>query len=83
MINMRNASILLIGVFFALMSCSEKESFKKGIIQLQSHPITLSLDKMRCMWNGKDTFSLHSKINPDFKLVVFLFSIHKKRRVVN
>lgn len=24
---MRNASILLIGVFFALMSCSEKESF--------------------------------------------------------
>lgn len=75
MINMRNASILLIGVFFALMSCSEKESFKKGIIQLQSHPITLSLDKMRCMWNGKDTFSLHGKINPDFKLVVFLDTV--------
>lgn len=75
MIDMRNASILLIGVFFALMSCSEKESFKKGIIQLQSHPITLPLDKMRCMWNGKDTLSLHGKINPNFKLVVFLDTV--------
>lgn len=51
---MRNASILLIGVFFALMSCSEKESFKKGIIQLQSHPITLPLDKneVHVEWQG-------------------------------
>ncbi len=40
-------------------------------MQLQSRPVSLSLDKMRCMWNGKDTVVSEERYDTDFKLVVY------------
>ena len=53
------------------VSCTGKKDFKDGIVQLQSRPVSLSLDKMRCMWNGKDTVVSEERYDTDFKLVVY------------
>lgn len=43
-----------------------KKDFKDGIVQLQSRPVSLSLDKMRCMWNGKDTVVSEGRYDTGF-----------------
>ena len=44
--------LLLTALYF--VSCTGKKTLRMAS-QLQSRPVSLSLDKMRCMWNGKDT----------------------------
>ncbi len=61
--------MLLTALYF--VSCTGKKDFKDGIVQLQSRPVSLSLDKMRCMWNGKDTVVSEERYDTDFKLVVY------------
>ena len=50
------------------VSCTGKKDFKDGIVQLQSRPVSLSLDKMRCMWNGKDTVVSEERYDTDFQV---------------
>ncbi len=52
---MRYVGVLLLLPILGFASCTKKKDFKEGIVQLQSRPVLLSLEKMRCMWNGKDT----------------------------
>ena len=55
---MRYTGVLLLLTALCFVSCTGKKDFKDGIVQLQSRPVSLSLDKMRCMWNGKDTLNI-------------------------
>ena len=55
---MRYTGVLLLLTALCFVSCTGKKDFKDGIVQLQSRPVSLSLDKMRCMWNGKDTVDM-------------------------
>lgn len=68
---MRYTGVLLLLTALCFVSCTGKKDFKDGIVQLQSRPVSLSLDKMRCMWNGKDTVVSEERYDTDFKLVVY------------
>ena len=68
---MRYTGVLLLLTALYFVSCTGKKDFKDGIVQLQSRPVSLSLDKMRCMWNGKDTVVSEERYDTDFKLVVY------------
>lgn len=52
---MKYTNILLLPFFLCVMSCTMRRcDYKDWIVQLQSHPISLSLDKMRCMCDGQE-----------------------------
>ena len=68
-------SALLLLIFYVFVSCSGTGDFRDGIEQLRSRPITLSFDKMRYMWNGKDIVRESAKSNTGLKLIVYLDTV--------
>ena len=68
---MRYTGVLLLLTALCFVSCTGKKDFKDGIVQLQSRPVSLSFDKMRCLLNGKDTVVSEERYDTDFKLVVY------------
>ena len=63
---MRYIDVLLFLPVLSFISCTGKKDFKDGIVQLQSRSVSLSLDKMRCMWNGKDTVVSEGRYDTGF-----------------
>ena len=68
---MRFAGVSLLMVILCFLSCTDKDNFKDGIVQMKSQPISLPLDKMRCMWDGKDTVLSEGVYDKELKLVVY------------
>ena len=64
-------NVLILLAIACSISCSKKREHADGILQLQSHPVSLSLDKMQCIWNGKDTVVKDGCHVQDLKLVVY------------
>lgn len=58
-------------MLLCFLSCTDRDDFKDGIVRMKSRPVSLSLDKMRCMWDGKDTVLSEDKYDKELKLVVY------------
>ena len=62
--------IILVGIPFCI-ACDDKSStYEKEIIRLQSRPLCVPLEKMKCMTSAVDS-SLKNKFNAKIKLVVY------------
>lgn len=69
--SMKQVGCFLLFMVFCSLSCTRKNSYADGILQLQSRPVSLPLDKMRCMWNGRDTIVAGEEYAKGMKLVVY------------
>lgn len=69
--SMKQVGCFLLFMVFCSLSCTRKNSYADGILQLQSRPVSLPLDKMRCMWNGRDTIVGGEEYAKGMKLVVY------------
>ena len=63
--------LLLLTALWLRIGVRGRKTLRMASCSLQSRPVSLSLDKMRCMWNGKDTVVSEERYDTDFKLVVY------------
>lgn len=67
---MKKQSFITFLALSLLLSCNNKTVLKQDLEKLQSNTITLSLDSMKCLLNGKDTL-LSDIVKSELKLVIY------------
>ncbi|NPD91626.1 hypothetical protein [Xylanibacter muris] len=70
---MKFLAVILLPLVGLFVSCGGSTEIKDSLDAMLSHPVRLSLDRMKCSYRGSDTLMADS-IKPDLRLVVYVDS---------